>query len=490
MKNHYLLLVALVCMTCGSAISAQPIVKQQDIILTSINLRLSQPLILQSVIFTQHVAGTAVVRFDGTCYADSGDRMVMAASNTSQWGINDGNISVQIANANVGCRSFSHTRIYNVAAGTDTFYAVGQNYAEVAGSGLASVYGSLTVEFFPASGPGVPSSNFSWSGSLSGSQQDMNTLVVPVAPLGTAYVHMDGQVNSDPGDRIVLTANNAPSWLVDAGSVAVMANSSTQRISPFVHSRVLDITGNPNSFYAMGANVVDMNGSGNATVYGNISAEFFPDGGATSVAQNDIIFQGLDVRTAAVAMDSIVVSAAHNGKVLVQFDGYITSSPGDVITLAGSNTRHWAANAGCVDVSALSLNNPFNIFSHSRLYSVTPGNHTFYCVAQNYTAQAGLGTIDIDANFSVKYFPDVNTGITESSTEQTFLLFPNPAQNMMTLFFATSGQTQLIEITDMTGRSIISTETSTDQTQINVSALPAGLYLVRCGSTVQRMVKE
>lgn len=483
------LFVAALLLTGMDRASAQVQVRQADISLTGVNLRLADPLVLQFLPFASHGAGTFVVRFDGTCYADSGDRMVMAASHDRHYGANDGNVGVEVANAATQSRSFSHTRIYTLPAGTDTFFAVGQNWVDENGSGMGSIYGSLTVEFWPATGPAVGSSDMIWSGNLSGPQQRMDSIVVPAAPSGKVFLHMDGQAVSDPGDRIVATANNAPSWLVGAGSVAFMAYSSAQTISPFTHSRVRNVSANPNKFYAMGANVVDQSGSGNASFYGNLSAEFFPTAGTATVDQAEISYQGLNVRAGAVALDSITINAAAAGYALVIFDGYITSTAGDDIVLAASDDAHWHTNAGNVTVQALSHSNPFNVFSHSRLYPVTAGSHTFYAVAQNAVSTAGTGIMNIDANLTVKYFAAAGVGVEEVDGSIAFDVYPNPAAGYM-IVHSSATTDQAVMLQDLSGRTVLTQHLSGSETRVDISGLPAGMYLVRLGDHVRKLVKE
>lgn len=107
------------------------------------------PVVLATVDIVAPTNGVAVVRFDGQAIVDVGDRLVLAASHDADWHINSGNVSVEAVSADLDTDSFSHTRAYEVPAGTHTFYAVGENYVETDGSGVASVYGQLTVEFFP-----------------------------------------------------------------------------------------------------------------------------------------------------------------------------------------------------------------------------------------------------------------------------------------------------------------------------------------------------
>jgi hypothetical protein len=62
---------------------------------------------------------------------------------------------------------------------------------------------------------------------------------------------------------------------------------------------------------------------------------------------------------------------------------------------------------------------------------------------------------------------------------------------MIVLFPKMIDEMQTIEISDMTGRNLLTTEAhGVDQVQINLSSLPAGMYLVRCDGVVRKLVKE
>ncbi|MBT8378950.1 MAG: T9SS type A sorting domain-containing protein [Ignavibacteria bacterium] len=75
--------------------------------------------------------------------------MVLAASDFPGWGINDGNVSAMVFDIDVNHASFSHTRVFNITPGSHDFYAVAENYVDLGGSGMGSIYASLTVEFIP-----------------------------------------------------------------------------------------------------------------------------------------------------------------------------------------------------------------------------------------------------------------------------------------------------------------------------------------------------
>ncbi len=472
------------------SLSAQVQVQQADVVQAGINLRLANASVLQYVAVPAHAAGTFVVRFDGTCRSDSGDRIILAASHDRSWTVNDGNVPIQTPNNITHTRSFSHTRTYTVPAGTDTFFALGQNSIETGGSGVATVYGSLTVEFWPAIGPAVPSSDFVWHGDLSGPTQRIDTILVPAAPAGKVLLHVDGHSDSDPGDRLVVTANNSPSWLVGAGCVSIMTYNSAQRNNPYTHSRVRSVSGNPNTFYVMGDNVVNQGGSGIADMYGNLSAEFFPSGGAATLDNTEMSYQGLHVRAATLALDSITITPAAAGYALVIFDGTVTSTTGDAIRLAASNDGNWYPNAGNATVSARYSTNTLNIFSHSRLYPVTAGAHTFYGVAQNTGDTAGTGIIYIDATLVVKYYPAVGVGIEDLTAINMFDIYPNPAAGYLIVYNAATHIDQSIILYDLSGRAVLTQSATSAETRIDISSLPAGMYIVRMGDHVRKLVKQ
>jgi len=123
-----------------------PGVEWANISQTSIDVRTST-VNLAAITLNAPSAGYVVVRFDGVANASSGDNLILAASNISQtWGSNDGNVGFE---GDGNHHPFSHTRVYAVSAGNNYFYAVAQNYVETSGTGLASIYGTLTATFYP-----------------------------------------------------------------------------------------------------------------------------------------------------------------------------------------------------------------------------------------------------------------------------------------------------------------------------------------------------
>ncbi|MBP6732142.1 MAG: T9SS type A sorting domain-containing protein [Chitinophagales bacterium] len=491
-KSYAITSFILLCLWAFTASGSEPSVKQTIVNVTNANMRLASPMVLNTVIFDVPVAGRIILRFDGYCVSDSGDRIILAASNTPNWTPDDGNVGVLAPHQGFKRRAFSHTRVYDVAMGLDTFYAVGQNYVDKNGSGIASVYGHLTLEYFPVTGPAlVIDSNINFSGDVRSVQRVLAKVFSPLEPAGKVLVHMDGQLYSEPGDRIMLTAANMPSWLVDAGSVAAMALSSTQRLSTFSHSRVYAQNASPDTFYAVAKNVVNQQGSGTVGVSGNLSAVFYPTAGIATIDVRSILEDDLDARGAAVAFDSITINAPVDGFALAQLDGYCTTSVGDEMLFAVNDRPDWEVNEGHITVSAPYTNNVFSTLSHSRLFPVTAGTHTFYSVVENTGLTGGNGLADILANFTVKFYPEINVGIQEAKAASSFNIYPNPANDVLMILFNDNNHTEKIEITDIAGRVVQAVQTEGNaQMQLNISQLPAGVYLVRSKNFTRKLVKQ
>lgn len=131
-----------------NAISAMPGVDWATISKVNIDLR-TAAVNVGSVTVAVPASGYVVVSFDGMACPSTGDRIVLAASNTSAtWAVNDGNVGVY-GDGNDTCHPFSHSRVYAVSAGDNTFYAVAQNYVKTAGTGIGSVYATLTAQYYP-----------------------------------------------------------------------------------------------------------------------------------------------------------------------------------------------------------------------------------------------------------------------------------------------------------------------------------------------------
>lgn len=80
-------------------------------------------------------------------------------------------------------------------------------------------------------------------------------------------------------------------------------------------------------------------------------------------------------------------------------------------------------------------------------------------------------------------------GVEESAnTSATPSLYPNPARDLVQVVGLTKNS--MLEVIDVTGRTVYSTKVSSEQQTLNTSSWTAGIYLVRTGQTTLRLVKQ
>jgi len=439
--------------------------------------------VLGEITINPDEAGRVIVHFDGICLGDVGDRLVLAASDEPAWSANDGNVNVEPVSSDLNTFPFSHTRFYDVGAGSHTFYAVGQNYVETDGSGIGSVYGSLTVEFIPSGSNqitqaiGIQKANQD----LSGGPVVLGQISLNAPGAGKVLVHFDGQCVSDVGDLIVLAASDEPDWATNDGNIGVEAYSSDYNRFPFAHSRAYDVGAGNHTFYAIGHNYVETAGSGIASIYGTLRVDFIPFASQHLVYFSGITQTGIDVEGAPVVVAQSTINAPEAGKVKVQFDGQCYADEGDRIVLAASDDPDWGANDGNVTVEAIDSDVDHLSFSHTRVYNVAAGSHTFYAVAENYVETAGDGETSIYGSLTVEYFPQSISASKELAASKALEVFPNPVGNVLTINLPESLTTPTVQVTDAMGRVLRiwnGLAPVNGQLELDVSAFPGGSYFL------------
>ncbi|MCW5908315.1 MAG: T9SS type A sorting domain-containing protein [Chitinophagales bacterium] len=485
------LLIAFIGILSAICTYAQPLVWSQNIQATSIDLR-TAVVKLGQIPINAPSAGTVVVRFDGFAVIDVGDRVLFAASDNGDWGVNEGHVSIEVPSSDVNRKSFSHTMTYNISAGADTFYAVAFNSSvEADGNGIGSVYGHLTVEFFPSAGTAFAQClPITFSGNVEGAPVVVKQAITNFPSAGKAVVRFDGFCISDVGDRIVLAASDIADWGVNDGNVTCEAYTTDENRNPFSHTRVYNVTAGADTFFAVAQNFVETDGNGSVSIYGHLTVEFFPDAGNAEV-EYQVVSQSANLRGAPVTLATINFNAPSAGKAVVTFDGYCVSSAGDRIILAASNIADWGVNDGASSVEAFDSDINSNSFSHSRTYTVAAGSNTFYAVGENYVETDGSGSASIYGNFTLKFFPDAASGITESDNPaNTFTVYPNPASETAFVVFENTG-TYSVKLHDLAGREIIVPQQANEKTvALDLSLIPDGVYLLRVGESVRKIVKQ
>ncbi len=472
MKTKILLSLFLVFSFWQVALTANVFVKHIGISKTNIDV--TNPTVMGEITISPSTAGKVIVHFDGKCVSTPGDRIILAASSTTRWGVNDGSVAVKAKNAEVKKNSFSHTRVYNVDAGTHTFYALAQNYVEKDGDGIASIYGNLTVEFVPEGQYMVGFQRILKSHILVKTPTVFGKVTISPSTAGKVIVHFDGTCISTPGDRIILAASDTTKWKINDGSVSVEALSNDFKINPFSHTRVYDVDAGSHTFYAIVQNYVKTSGDGYASVYGSLTVEFVPEDkyivGFAGISETHI-----DV-TESKVLGEVSISPSTPGKAVVQFDGKCVSTPGDRIILAASDTTIWKPNDGNVSAQAFSKSINSNSFSHTRVYDVDAGTHKFYAIAQNYVKTNGDGIASIYGSLTVKFFPEGTASLT-TDINNRFSIYPNPASNYLNIN-GLKGDAN-IYIYTISGKEVIQYKTNQSLPQLNISSLENGIYLIK-----------
>ncbi len=456
------------------------------------NVDLTEETTLGEVTINPSTSGKVIVRFDGKCTSDVGDRIVLAASNSTSWGTNDGCATVKAVSEDFNRNSFSHSRVYDVDAGSHTFYAVAQNYVDTDGSGVASIYATLTVEFIPDGttsivgfeGISVPSVDFA-------DNTTVGEVTIDPTTSGKVIVHFDGTCISDVGDRIVLAASNTTSWGTNDGSVSVEAYSAANNRNTFSHTRVYDVEAGSHTFYAVARNYVETDGSGIASIYGSLTVEFVPEG------QILVDFEGIASTNVELSDPTIVgsvrIAPTSSGKAVVHFDGKCITDEGDRIVLAASNTGSWGANDGSVSAEAIDGDVDQSSFSHTRVYEVSEGDQVFNAIAQNYVETDGSGIASIYGSLVVKFVPDVFTSINNDLFNESLNIYPSPANNKFFIEFEEYKNSKL-EILNSNGQLLKTIDLNNSKTQVEIGDLSKGMYIIKVvnknGTFTRKIVKE
>ncbi len=488
MKKLYLLSIFFLPCTCISLL-AQNHVYTQSINHTAITLR-GGSIDLGEISATFPSSGYVVVHFDGECYAAVGDLIVLAASDNGNWGANDGQVSVETSKPDFG-RPFSHTRVYSVDAGSHTFYAVAQNTVEMDGTGIASIYGTLTVEYFPeTSASNVKATGFIFNGDVTNSTV-VQQQTIHVNAAGKILVRFDGFINSAPGDRIVLAASNTTAWSFNDGNVAVEAVNEGDVIeNSFSHTRVYTVNAAGDyTYYAVSQVYGETGGNHMISVYGNLLTEFYPTEGPDKILFSGFTLPTIDLNGQSTTITSIDLNAPEAGNVMVVLDGYLTANEGYNIVLAASNNGSWQPNDGNVTLQALDNDQNRYSFSHTRVYNVNAGTTTLYAVGQIFGG-SGSKTADLFGELSVKYFPNSATAVSDiSAGKNSFAIYPNPSSDQVHISFKNPVEKQ-IQLLDANGRVLMDIPNNArEEMNIDLSAFPANVYWIKVDGLMKPVVR-
>jgi hypothetical protein len=147
-----------------------------------------------------------------------------------------------------------------------------------------------------------------------------------------------------------------------------------------------------------------------------------------------------------------------------------------------------ASNEGCqsTDTVFVSVNDATsNTITVSAIDSYTI-NGTTYTASGSYT-QLLTNAAGCDSSLTINLTIDF-TGLNEN--EQQFSLYPNPVKDIFVLHVVPELLGQELEMVNIEGKRVHSQWIGTTNQAINVQQLPSGIYFLRIGEGVQKLLVE
>ena len=267
------------------------------------------------------------------------------------------------------------------------------------------------------------------------------------------------------GARMYLSTNNGNNWTGINGGFSV--------------NSVLSIAVSDSNVYAGTSSGGSLHGGGvfkfsNSGGNWNVLGLGYPASGVNdvfSIAVSDTnIFAGTD--------GGIFLFSHYTG---IWNDAYTGLTNTNVNALAINGSKIFAGTNDGVFLSTTNGNNWVNISSG------LPSNTIIHCIAFDSTyAYIGTGAAGV-----WKQFLSLITGIKEINNADNIVVYPNPATNNITI---EAPQKSTIEILNIQGQTILQQQIQQGKTNIDISALAKGVYILRLCSNdktaVTKIVKE
>ncbi|HSF89867.1 MAG TPA: T9SS type A sorting domain-containing protein [Saprospiraceae bacterium] len=440
------------------------------------------------------VDGKVFVQFDGEGFGDTLDRIILAANDKPDWDTNDGNVSF-VSNVKGEGNCFSHTRTFSVSAGQHSFYAVAHNYVDTGGSGIATIFGTLSVEFIPE--------NAGVTGETSTTTEEyeavlpvaFDTIVIEAPGPGKAELRLNGNLDVNYGDIILVAITETTAWdFTDPGSIALESTNPGENYVGFSTTKVVDIpSAGTYTFYAMAQRGYEEEGNGYMYAYTNFHARFYPDAADHVISGRAIISDNFNLGEDLRLLDSIELDVPISGTVEIRFDGDLQSSPGHQIILAASNSPSYELQNGSVIIETTDEENDRHNFVHTQVFEVEPGTHTYYVMAEDYLGDGT--TIDLHGHFLLKFYPEnVISANDDVFAELPFEVWPNPANDRIHIQFENANEQMIVSILDVQGHVVRQQGSMVSGGDIDISVLPSGIYIVRSSNGEEvgykKLVKE
>lgn len=134
-------------------------------------------------------------------------------------------------------------------------------------------------------------------------------------------------------------------------------------------------------------------------------------------------------------------------------------------------------------LSVLSLTGSDKQFAVALIGQIKFADKVMYLYDKSQTELGHTAVADIDKIVFGEYAPSAVEDI-----ESRVAVYPNPTHDALVVKGIAAGQT--VRVYDLQGRMLSATQTQAESTQINVSALQKGTYLLQIGAEIVKFMKE
>ncbi|MCA6362702.1 MAG: T9SS type A sorting domain-containing protein [Bacteroidetes bacterium] len=309
------------------------------------------------------------------------------------------------------------------------------------------------------------------------------TISCPNQPLAT--ITANGPLSFCPGGNVTLTAAPNSTYLWSNGA-------NTQSITVNTSGTYWVTVNNANNCTAT-SNIITVNA--NASITGNIAATgpltfcqggsvtLTASGGSSYVWSNSatgstlnvtqsgnyyaVVSSGTCVDTTSVI--AVTVNPLPVVTLTLMQDSFCTNQPSASVLSGGSPAGGVWSGPG---VSG-------NLFTPS---VAGPGLHT---IAYTYTDTNACSNVATEV-----VFVDICNGVSTINTGE-FAVYPNPAHDMVIISLGEEHEVKTISLYDMTGRLLLREAVNNrTQVQLSLNGLENGVYLIRAGNHLVKLVKE
>ena len=426
-----------------------------------------------------------VVRFDGWSRHTPGDRIIIGASNYPDWNTNDGNIGLYVFDEAHAVNNFSHSRVYDVEPGVQTFYAVAQNYVDLDGSGIASIDGKLTVEYVPATahdliiGHSTVKDEFFWDPAI----QVIQSVTLDVPSAGEVIVQLDGEVAIVNEVENLYTISDSPAWPQD-GNIIVARTTDISNDIPIVQRKRYAVTPGTHTYYVLGQRTVGDPQYSDDYIYATLTARFIASGSDEVAVAHANVTPAMILPAIPQRVGRVQLMAPADGTVSVQATGVLTSELNShyVLYLVPADDPAEVLDARLIEPLQADVTDTY--YALSAAQSVPAGLHTYDLMAAFADGSpatddaliAGLMTIQWIAKPVISATQEIYNGMPLGAS-------PNPTSGLVTLTIPGASGNGDVHVVDLRGQLVRSfSDVQLDGFQADLRELGAGMYVLHASA--------